>query len=155
MGTQRSRFDIDGLAGLAVARVFVFDRPTALHVDAAGPSHGYDGLGGNQSSGLSIQYIKKSVLVGLHQHMAEFPVDVEVSEDELLYRIEIPFFARGRLIVPGVLAGIRVQRNDRGEIEIVPLAGAARGAGPLNTVARSEIQQVELGIVGNGIPYRT
>jgi len=62
--------EVHSLARLVVSNSRILDRSTGLLIDAAGPGHGYEVLGGNQLSGLAIEDVEKSVLVGLHEHLA-------------------------------------------------------------------------------------
>src|SRR6266403_630342 len=56
--------------------------------------------------------------------------------------------------MPGVGAGVSIDGHDRCQEEIVALVRAARAAAPFEAVADSEIQQIEIGIVRNGVPHR-
>ncbi len=88
----------------------------------------------------------------LHQHLARLAVDLEVGEHELLAGVEVPGVAGHQLVVPLHLAGVGEDREDRGEVEVVAAAGATDVAVPGNAVAGAEVDEIQLGVVGDGIP---
>ncbi len=59
-----------------------------------------------------------------------------------------------RLVVPDQLAGRGAERQDRGQVEVVATAGAAPRAIVHARVAGPDVEQVELGVEGHGIPDR-
>src|SRR5581483_5561204 len=66
----------------------------------------------------------------------------------------VPVIAGRLLIVPDIFAGVGVQRDDRGEIEVVAAGRAADLAIPRRAVAGADIDHVEVRIVGDGVPRR-
>src|ERR1700722_9360743 len=54
--------------------------------------------------------------------------------------------------MPRVGTGIGVHRNDRGDEEIVPSAGAAVVAIPRRAVAGSEVNEIQKGVVRDSVP---
>src|SRR5260221_10109275 len=90
------------------------------------PGHLAQLFGRNHLAGVAIEHIKEAILGRLQQHLAAFAVNVECRHGHLLGAIEVPTVTRVDLVVPDVLAGISVERNDRGGVEIVATAWAAR-----------------------------
>ena len=72
----------------------------------------------------------------------------------MLRRRVVPRLARRRLVVPHVFAGVRLQRDDRREIEIVAAARAAQPLIPRGAIADADVEQVEFGVVGERVPHR-
>src|SRR5262249_58916525 len=85
-------------------------------------------------------------------HLARSAVDIDVGEDHRLGGGVVPVVAGRFLVVPDIFAGVGVQRDQRGEIEIVAAGRAARVAGPGRAVARAYIDHVQFGIEGHGVP---
>jgi hypothetical protein len=56
--------------------------------------------------------------------------------------------------VPQVFAGVGVERNDRGKVEVVAAGRAAQVAVPRRAVAGAEIDGVEVGVEGDAVPHR-
>ena len=138
---------------LLVARRRVLDRP-AVGTDAGGPVNSDIGLGGDQRSIGTVEHVEETVLGRLHEHLARLPVEVQVGEDDVLGRGEVPALARGGLVVPDVLPVVGPERHDRGEEEIVALAARALHVVPRRPVPDTDIQQVEVRIIGHRVPHR-
>ncbi len=68
--------------------------------------------------------------------------------------VEVPGVAGRRLVIPGHLARIGMNGEDRGEIEIVAAARRTQIAIPRIAIARADIEQIEFRIIGHGIPRR-
>ena len=86
---------------------------------------------------------------GRHQ-LALLPVDDAVDEDRRLRRIPVVHVVRRGLEVPGHLAGVDVDGDQRAGEEIVPFAAPDRVGG--NRVAGAEDVELGLGIVDAGQP---
>ena len=137
---------------LVVVALRGLHRPPGLEVDVARPGDGHVGLGRDELSGLAVEDVEEAVLRGVQQRLALSPADLEVREQDVLDRGVVPVVARCRLVVPGELAGVRTQREDRAQEEIVSAAGAAVVARPGGAVADADVEQVELGIEGHRVP---
>ena len=131
-----------GLAGAAVARHRVFDGPAGLGIKARGPVDGHEGLGRDELAGHAIEHIEHAVLGGLHDDLAIFVGDFDVGQDHVIGGVVIPVIARCGLVVPDVLAGLGLERDDGAEEQIVAAAGAAQSLVPRRAVAGADIQQV-------------
>src|SRR5690606_24308752 len=59
------------------------------------------------------------------------------------------------LEVPDVFTGVRSQRHNRGQEQVVPFPIGANLIVPRAAIADADIEQVQLRIVGHRIPYRT
>ncbi|VWX53316.1 hypothetical protein NOVOSPHI9U_460007 [Novosphingobium sp. 9U] len=144
----------DRRIAMLVADACVLDRAAGLQVDAACPGHLAELLGRDGPAGLAVDHIEESVRRRLHQHLAWFAGDLQRSGDDIRGRLVVPCLARVHLVVPQVLARLCLERDDRGEIEVVPGAGIARDRVPWSGVAGAEIDPVELRIVGHAVPHR-
>ena len=102
-----------------------FDRTSGDQVDTVGPVHLADLLGRDQLAAVTVDHIEEAVLRRLHQDIARLAIDGDRRERDLLRAIVIPAVIGIDLIMPDVLAGIGVQRDDRGGIEVVTAARAA------------------------------
>src|SRR5690606_10797954 len=89
-----------------------------------------------------------------HDDLARLAVDAEIGEHHLLHGREVPAVAGRRLIVPGELGRVGVDRDDGRQVQVVAAARAALVAVPGAAVARADIEQIGFGIVGKGIPGR-
>src|SRR5437763_16098796 len=58
------------------------------------------------------------------------------------------------MVMPELFTGIGSQRYDRCEVEIVAARRAAQIAIPWRAVAGADVHKIEIGIVGDGIPWR-
>src|SRR6185437_14742717 len=58
------------------------------------------------------------------------------------------------LIVPNVLSRVGIERDDRAQIEVVASAGTANFSVPRCSVARANVDPVQLRVIGHGIPRR-
>ena len=123
-----------------------------LRIDAARPGDRREVLGGDQLSGLAVENVEKPILVRLHQDLAIDAIDREVRQDQLLNRVVIPLLAGRGLVVPDIVAGVGIDRHDRRQEPIVALARAAIALIPFGPVTDTEINQIELGIIGDAFP---
>ena len=131
---------------------FSTGRPLA-QVDALGPVD-RDKVGGrNQFPRAAVEHIEESVLRCLHQHLAQVAADLEVRQDEVRSGVKVPGVSRCGLVVPDVFAGSGPQRDDRVDVEVVAAAGRAIRLVPGAAVADTDVEQVELRVVGHGVPH--
>ncbi|MEA3220967.1 MAG: hypothetical protein OZX49_02082 [Immundisolibacter sp.] len=120
----------------------------------AGPVHLHVVLGRDELPGSAIQHVEKAVLGRLHDHLAPLPADFDVGQDHVLRGGVVPGLAGGGLVVPHMPAGVRIERHDGRQEQVVALALAAFPAVPRRAVADADVQQVELRVVGHRIPHR-
>ena len=125
-----------------------------FEIDLLRPVHRHERLRGNQLAVAAIDDIEEAVLRRLHQHLARLAVDAQIGEHDVLSRGEVPRLARRRLVVPHVLAGVRLERDDRAQEQVVAAAGAAVLLIPRRAVAGADVEQVELRVVRHRIPDR-
>jgi hypothetical protein len=64
----------------------------------------------------------------------------------------VPGVAGHGLVMPDVFAGVGTHRDDRAEEQVVAATRAAQCARPGRAVADTYIQEIELGVVSEGIP---
>ncbi len=105
-----------------------------------------------QRAGGTVEDVEETILRCLHQHVPLRPIDLQGRKHQRRRRVEVPAFARRLLVVPDVLASIRIQGDDRGDEQIVATGRAAIGAVPRCAVGGAEVHQVGLRIVGNAVP---
>src|SRR5690606_19074458 len=78
--------------------------------------------------------------------------DLDVRERELLHGRVVPRLAGRRLVVPDELAGVDVEREDRGEIQVVAAAGAADRLDPRRAVAGADVDEARVRVVRERVP---
>src|SRR5439155_14828557 len=100
----------------------------------------------------AIEDINPSGLAGLCDAFARLPVDHGVEKNDRAGRVIVPEVVVHLLEMPGIFAGLGLQRENRGGEQIVPLAHrpVVVGAG----IAGREIDQPELWIECRRIPDR-
>ena len=150
----RSGHDERRLLRIHEARRRILDRPAGLQVDLLRPVHRHERLRRDQLAVGAIDHVEEAVLRRLHQHLARLAVDRQIREHDVLRRGEVPGLARRRLVVPDVLAGVRLERDDRAQEQVVAAAGAAVLLVPRRAVAGADVEQVELRVVGHRVPDR-
>ena len=127
-------------------------RPAGLEVDARGPGVGHIVVGRQQLSGLAVHHIEEAVLGRVQQHRADLAADLQVGQHHGGGAVVVPLLGGDLLIVPGVFAGAGVHRHHRTQEQVVAAAGAAELLRVGRTVAGGEIDEVQLGIEGDGVP---
>jgi hypothetical protein len=125
-----------------------------FQIDLLRPIHRHERLRGDQLAVGAIDHVEEAVLRRLHQHLARLAIDAQIREHDVLSRGEVPRLARRRLVVPHVLAGVGLERDDGAQEQIVAAAGAAVLLVPRRAIAGADVQQIELRIVGHRIPDR-
>jgi len=70
-------------------------------------------------------HVHEAVLRCMQQHLADLSPDGKIRKGYVHGRIIVPLLARGGLIVPQILPGPRIERDDGTEEQIVPALGAA------------------------------
>ena len=126
----------------------------ASGVVAGGPVHIDEVLGRDELAVGAIDDEEEAVLRRMQDDLARRAVDREVGQDHRLGGRVVPVVAGCFLVVPQEFAGIGVQRDEGGEIEIVAAGRAAQVAVPRRAVAGADIDGVELGIIGDAVPRR-
>jgi hypothetical protein len=153
MRAARPRHLHHRLAGERITRVRIDVGPAGLGIDAPGPGDRRVILGRDELAVGTIDHVEEAVLRRVHQHFTRLAIDREIGEHDMLAGSEIPAFGRRLLEVPGIGAGLGLQRDHRREIEIVAAARRADLLVPGGSVADTDIEQVEIGIVGHRIPH--
>jgi hypothetical protein len=116
------------------------------------PVDRHDVLRGQEFSGRTIEHVEEAVLRRLHNDFAQTAIDLEIGQDHMLNRGVVPGVARHRLIVPHVIAGIGSHGDDRSQEQVVATAGAPQRARPRRTIADADVQEIQFGIEGEGVP---
>ena len=111
-----------------------------------------DLLGGEQLPVAAIDHVEEAVLRRVQQHLARRAVDREIGQHDVHARVVVPALARNGLVVPLVLPGVGVERDDRAQEQVVAAAGAADLPVPRRAVAGADQHLVELGVVGDAVP---
>ncbi len=100
-----------------------------------------------------VEHVEEAVLRRLHHHVALLCRRSSRSAvDDLIGVVVIPALVRRGLVVPGVFAGIELQRDDRREIQVIAAAGRADFRRPRRAVAGADVDEVGLRVVDDGIP---
>ena len=79
---------------------------------------------------------------------------VQVRKDDVLRGRVVPVLLRRRLVMPLQVPVVRVERKDGRQVEVVAAARRADRARPRRTVARADVQRVELRVVSHRVPHR-
>ena len=135
-----------------VARSGNLDRPARFQVDAARPGGLDEGLCRDQLACLSVDYIEEAVLGRVEQGLHLLPVNLQIGEHDVHVRVVVPGLSWSGLIVPKVLPGVRVQRDDRAKEQVVPSLRAPDLAVPGRAVARPDVEHIKLRIIGEAVP---
>ena len=90
-----------------------------------GPGHRDVLVRREQLAGHAVEHVEEAVLRRLHQHLARLAVDRQVREHDVLRGGVVPVVAGRGLVVPDVVAGVGVQRDDRRQVQVVAAARAA------------------------------
>ena len=89
----------------------------------------------------------------MQDHLARLAGDGQVGQDHRLGGGVVPVVTRRFLVVPLVVAGVRVQRDDGGQVQVVAALGAARAVRPGRPVAGAHVHQVQLRVEHHRIPH--
>ena len=130
----------------------IHGRPSGHRIDARGPCHGHMVLGRDELAVGAIDDIEEAVLGRVHQHLARLAVDGEVCLHDGGSAGVVPIFFRHFLVVPAVCAGLRVQRDDGTQEQVVAAAGTAIKLCVRSAIAGADVDQAQLRVVVDGIP---
>ena len=101
-------------------------------------------------AGLAIEDVGPARLADLAMPLRSLPSIRRVEQHDGIRRVVVPDVVMHLLEVPAVLAGLRVDRDDRDAEEVV---AGAHGAVEIGArVARREVDEPELGIDGRRLP---
>ena len=133
------------------------DRPAGGAVDPLGPVDEHERVGRDELAGLPVQHVEEAVPVGLQRERRLLALDRRVHQHELVDAVVVPDVVRRRLVVPDDLAGVGVEGERAGGVEIGVLAvlAAVRPADPAppgRGVAGAVVDEVELRVVGADEP---
>lgn len=137
---------------LAITGFWRFNGTSGDLVDPSGPDRFGEWLGGQELAGSAVEYVEETVLWRLHEHFACCSSDRKVCQNDGLGGGEVPTVAGRDLVVPDVGSGVGAKSDDRGEIQVVAAAGTAEIAVPGRAVSRADVEEIELGIVFDGVP---
>jgi hypothetical protein len=98
------------------------------------------------------EHVEEPSLARLHQHLPLATVDDDVGEDQLLDGIDVPRVAGHRLVVPHELPGVRVEREDGRDIQVVVSILSTKDLGPRHAIAGPHVDQIGVWIVRESIP---
>ena len=123
-----------------------------MRTDLLRPRRLDERLGDDQLSGDAIDRVEEPVPVREHHHLAVLAVDRQLAQDRHLRRVPVVHVVRRELVVPLQLAGVGIERHDRGGEQVVAFAIGAVVIRP--RIAGAEEHQVLFGIVGARDPDR-
>ena len=86
----------------------------------------------------------------MREQLARLSIEIRVKENSRLRRVPVVRIVRRRLEVPAHLSVIRIERHDRRREEIGARAIDVRD--DRLRVPRRDVQEVQVGIVGDGLP---
>src|ERR1700722_3724640 len=133
----------------------VLERTARRGIDSSCPGDRGVRLGGNDLACGAIEDVKESVLKGLEENFSPSASDRDIGEDHRCGGIVVPGIPWHFLIMPNVFAGVGLKRHDRAGEQIVFALRAARAAVPRSSIARSDVDELEFGIVDHRIPHRS
>src|SRR5438445_7772694 len=125
---------------------------SCFQINGTGPRDGGVRLRGEQLAGGAVKDVEETVFGSVKKNFSRGVVDREVGKDDGLVGIVVPGVAGSLLIMPDIFAGIGFERNDGADEKIVAAAGATRRAVPGSAVASAEVEEIEIGVVGDGVP---
>ncbi len=101
----------------------------------------------------TVQHIEKAVAVGLNHQLAGFTFPRRIDQRRRSHGVKIMHVMRRELEVPLQFAGLRIERDDRVGVEIVPrpIVSDQIVAG----VADRPVESVQILVVGPGHPGRS
>ena len=99
----------------------VHDGPMCLGVEPLGPIHEGERFAREKLPRDPVQDIQVAVLTRLQDDLARLARDREVRQDQLVGRVVVPALPRDFLVIPRHLSGVGVDRDDRGNEQLVPL----------------------------------
>ena len=88
----------------------------------------------------------------MHQRLHGAAVHLQVGQDDVHVGVVVPGLPGRGLVVPAVLAGVRVQRDDGTQKQVVASSGAAHLAIPRRAVSGADVEQVQFGVVSEAVP---
>ena len=135
-----------------VADIRHLDRAAGLEIHVARPVHFRDRLRRDQFPVAAVDHVEEAVLRGVHERLDLAALDAEVRQDDVHVRVVVPGLARGRLVVPAVLAGVGVEGEHRAEEQVVPATRAPDLLVPGRAVAGADVDGIELWIIGKSVP---
>ena len=128
------------------------DRPPGFHVHVRCPVRLGEGFGRDQPAVRAVDHVEKPVLGRMHQGLNRAAVDLEVGQHDIHVGVVIPGLPGRGLVMPQVVARVRVERHHRAQEQVVAAARAADLPVPGRAVAGADVKLVELGVVGEAVP---
>ena len=146
------RPDFDLFAGKKAFGYVSQHRSTGGHVDMRGPIDFDVWVRGYQFAVRAVQHIHEAVLVGLNHHLPKLATNLDIREDILVGAIDIVHIVGRVLKITNNLTRFRPDREHAGREQAIQTL--ARSGIVWLGIARSPIDEIELGIVGTGAPRR-
>ena len=131
-----------------------FNRTAGLQIDALGPCHLAEFLGRQQFAVGAVDDVEETILGCVQQGLDGLAAELHVGQHDVHVGVVIPGLAGCGLVVPLVLAGVGIERDDGAQEEIIAAAGAADLLVPGRAVAGADQHLVEFRIVGDAVPHR-
>src|SRR5690606_20933270 len=111
-------------------------------------------LGRDRLAGRASDHVEEAVLRRVQEHLPLTTVDLELGLNDRLRARVVPLLARNLLVVPAILAGIRIDGDDRAQEQIVAAAGASEMTHERRAVAGADEDEIELRIERDRVPRR-
>ena len=80
--------------------------------------------------------------------------DLEVDQHDRRRCSVVPALGRRLLVVPDLLTRVRIECQDRRQVQVVATPRASQSPHPRRAVAGADVEQTEFGVVGHRIPGR-
>ena len=101
------------------------------------------------------QYVHESILGRMNDNLPSSPADCEFRQHHVGNRVVIPALTWRLLVVPFVTPRVRVNRNDRGDEQVVALALRSQIRIPGEAISCCQIELIEIRIENQGVPNVT
>ncbi len=150
--TADARRKHDHRLARGVVDIRTLDRTACLQVDAGGPVRIHEFVRGQQGARCAVQHVEEAVLRGLHQHVSISSVDLEGRQHERRRGIEVPALTGGLLVVPDIVAGVGIQRDDRCDEQIVATGRAPISSVPGRSIGSAEVHEIRFRVIGDAVP---
>ena len=132
-------------------RLLVFNKDgAAICADSLRPTHLGVWPGLEHLAIRSIERVKESVAIGLHQRFDFAPFDREIRQDGIADSVPVVHVMRSELVIPFQFSGISIECNDTAGEKIIAATDIAIHVWP--GVTSTPVNQVEFGIICSSDP---
>ena len=117
------------------------------------PGDGRVRVGAKKLPVLAIEYVEETVLGRLQEDLPHLAIHLHVGQSHILNGRIVPIVSGRGLVMPFHFARIGIHGDNGGKKEVVSSARGADRSDPGRTVSHTEIDDIEVGVIDDGIPY--